>query len=87
MATDKDNGILLYKEDHDPLALELYQGHIRLIYDIASYPPTTVYRYHMSLHYMFDIYMWYALAVALCVSVSMWTLLSPLVQLSLKLPL
>lgn len=44
VATDKDNGILLYKEDHDPLALELYQGHIRLIYDIANYPPTTVYR-------------------------------------------
>uniref|UniRef100_A0A3Q3J1P2 Slit homolog 3 (Drosophila) n=1 Tax=Monopterus albus TaxID=43700 RepID=A0A3Q3J1P2_MONAL len=43
VATDKDNGILLYKEDHDPLALELYQGHIRLIYDIANYPPTTVY--------------------------------------------
>ncbi|XP_030621453.1 slit homolog 3 protein [Chanos chanos] len=43
MATDKDNGILLYKEDHDPLALELYQGHIRLIYDIGKYPPTTVY--------------------------------------------
>uniref|UniRef100_A0AAQ4RR43 Slit homolog 3 (Drosophila) n=1 Tax=Gasterosteus aculeatus aculeatus TaxID=481459 RepID=A0AAQ4RR43_GASAC len=41
VATDKDNGILLYKEDHDPLALELYQGHIRLIYDIANYPPTT----------------------------------------------
>lgn len=45
VATDKDNGILLYKEDHDPLAIELYQGHIRLIYDIANYPPTTVYRY------------------------------------------
>uniref|UniRef100_A0A4W6FAI5 Slit homolog 3 (Drosophila) n=1 Tax=Lates calcarifer TaxID=8187 RepID=A0A4W6FAI5_LATCA len=43
VSTDKDNGILLYKEDHDPLALELYQGHIRLIYDIANYPPTTVY--------------------------------------------
>ncbi|MEQ2262693.1 hypothetical protein XENORESO_019487 [Xenotaenia resolanae] len=43
VATNKDNGILLYKEDHDPLALELYQGHIRLIYDIANYPPTTVY--------------------------------------------
>uniref|UniRef100_A0A8C1Z2X8 Slit homolog 3 (Drosophila) n=1 Tax=Cyprinus carpio TaxID=7962 RepID=A0A8C1Z2X8_CYPCA len=43
IATDKDNGILLYKEDHDPLALELYQGHIRLIYDVAKYPPTTVY--------------------------------------------
>ena len=44
VATDKDNGILLYKEDRDPLALELYQGHIRLIYDISNYPPTTVYR-------------------------------------------
>ncbi|XP_036424374.1 slit homolog 3 protein isoform X1 [Colossoma macropomum] len=43
VATDKDNGMLLYKEDHDPLALELYQGHIRLMYDIAKYPPTTVY--------------------------------------------
>ena len=52
VATDKDNGILLYKEDHDPLALELYQGHIRLIYDIANYPPTTVYRYdtHTNTH-------------------------------------
>ncbi|CAG08296.1 unnamed protein product [Tetraodon nigroviridis] len=44
VATEKDNGILLYKDDHDPLALELYQGHIRLIYDFANYPPTTVYR-------------------------------------------
>ncbi|XP_061832767.1 slit homolog 3 protein isoform X2 [Nerophis lumbriciformis] len=43
VATDKDNGVLLYKEDLDPLALELYQGHIRLIYDMANYPPTTVY--------------------------------------------
>ncbi|XP_037531385.1 slit homolog 3 protein [Nematolebias whitei] len=43
VATAKDYGILLYKEDHDPLALELYQGHIRLIYGIASYLPTTVY--------------------------------------------
>ncbi|XP_011609228.2 slit homolog 3 protein isoform X1 [Takifugu rubripes] len=43
VATEKDNGILLYKDDHDPLALELYQGHIRLIYDITNYPPTTVY--------------------------------------------
>ncbi|KAK1803937.1 hypothetical protein P4O66_003876 [Electrophorus voltai] len=44
VATDKDHGVLLYKEDHDPLALELYQGHIRLMYDITKYPPTTVYR-------------------------------------------
>lgn len=44
MATDKDNGMLFYKKDHDPLAVELYQGHIRLMYDIAKYPPTTVYR-------------------------------------------
>ncbi|KAJ8015241.1 hypothetical protein DPEC_G00024090 [Dallia pectoralis] len=43
MATDKDNGMLLYKDDLDPLALELYQGHIRIIYDVANYPPTTVY--------------------------------------------
>lgn len=44
MATDKDNGILLYKGDNDPLALELYQGHVRLVYDSPSAPPTTVYR-------------------------------------------
>uniref|UniRef100_A0A4W4FWX0 Slit homolog 3 (Drosophila) n=1 Tax=Electrophorus electricus TaxID=8005 RepID=A0A4W4FWX0_ELEEL len=43
VATDKDHGVLLYKEDHEPLALELYQGHIRLMYDITKYPPTTVY--------------------------------------------
>lgn len=44
VATDKDNGILLYKGDNDPLALELYQGHVRLIYDTMNSPPTTVYR-------------------------------------------
>lgn len=44
VATDKDNGILLYKGDNDPLALELYQGHVRLIYDTLNSPPTTVYR-------------------------------------------
>uniref|UniRef100_A0A674K8Q4 Slit guidance ligand 3 n=1 Tax=Terrapene triunguis TaxID=2587831 RepID=A0A674K8Q4_9SAUR len=43
VATDKDNGILLYKGDNDPLALELYQGHVRLIYDTLTSPPTTVY--------------------------------------------
>ncbi|XP_006115817.1 slit homolog 3 protein [Pelodiscus sinensis] len=43
VATDKDNGILLYKGDNDPLALELYQGHVRLIYDTLNSPPTTVY--------------------------------------------
>lgn len=43
VATDKDNGILLYKGDNDPLALELYQGHVRLVYDSPSAPPTTVY--------------------------------------------
>lgn len=43
VATDKDNGILLYKGDNDPLALELYQGHVRLVYDSLSSPPTTVY--------------------------------------------
>lgn len=44
VATDKDNGILLYKGDNDPLALELYQGHVRLVYDSLSSPPSTVYR-------------------------------------------
>uniref|UniRef100_A0A803STV9 Slit guidance ligand 3 n=1 Tax=Anolis carolinensis TaxID=28377 RepID=A0A803STV9_ANOCA len=43
VATDKDNGILLYKGDNDPLALELYQGHVRLIYDTLNSPPTTIY--------------------------------------------
>uniref|UniRef100_A0A670YIW6 Slit guidance ligand 3 n=1 Tax=Pseudonaja textilis TaxID=8673 RepID=A0A670YIW6_PSETE len=43
VATDKDNGILLYKGDNDPLALELYQGHVRLIYDTVNAPPTTIY--------------------------------------------
>lgn len=43
VATDKDNGILLYKGDNDPLALELYQGHVRLVYDSLSALPTTVY--------------------------------------------
>ncbi|XP_023650749.2 slit homolog 3 protein [Paramormyrops kingsleyae] len=43
VVTDTDNAILLYKADQDPLALELYQGHVRLVYYISGYPPTTVY--------------------------------------------
>ncbi|KAM6924252.1 slit homolog 3 protein [Xenentodon cancila] len=43
VATDRDYGILFYKEDQDPLSVELYQGHVRLIYDISNFPPTTVY--------------------------------------------
>ncbi|XP_043925467.1 slit homolog 3 protein-like isoform X2 [Protopterus annectens] len=43
VSTNRDNGLLLYKGDNEPLSLELYQGHVRLIYDTASYPPTTVY--------------------------------------------
>ncbi|KAG5849467.1 hypothetical protein ANANG_G00110760 [Anguilla anguilla] len=43
IATDEDNGILLYKGDIDHIAVELYRGRLRVSYDTGSYPPSAIY--------------------------------------------
>ncbi|MGH0167412.1 UNVERIFIED_CONTAM: hypothetical protein FKN15_052811, partial [Acipenser sinensis] len=43
IATDEDNGILLYKGDKDHIAVELYRGRVRVSYDTGSYPSSAIY--------------------------------------------
>uniref|UniRef100_A0A5F8H8T2 Slit homolog 1 protein n=1 Tax=Monodelphis domestica TaxID=13616 RepID=A0A5F8H8T2_MONDO len=43
VATAEDNGILLYNGDNDHIAVELYQGHVRVSYDPGSYPSSAIY--------------------------------------------
>lgn len=44
VSTAEDNGILLYNGDNDHIAVELYQGHVRVSYDPGSYPSSAIYR-------------------------------------------
>lgn len=44
VSTAEDNGILLYNGDNDHMAVELYQGHVRVSYDPGSYPSSAIYR-------------------------------------------
>uniref|UniRef100_A0A6I8RF58 Slit homolog 1 protein n=1 Tax=Xenopus tropicalis TaxID=8364 RepID=A0A6I8RF58_XENTR len=43
VSTAEDNGILLYNGDHDHMAVELYQGHVRVSYDPGSFPSSAIY--------------------------------------------
>uniref|UniRef100_A0A8C3FWQ2 Slit homolog 1 protein n=1 Tax=Chrysemys picta bellii TaxID=8478 RepID=A0A8C3FWQ2_CHRPI len=43
VSTAEDNGILLYNGDRDHMAVELYQGHVRVSYDPGSYPSSAIY--------------------------------------------
>ncbi|KAB0405822.1 hypothetical protein E2I00_013743, partial [Balaenoptera physalus] len=43
VSTAEDNGILLYNGDDDHIAVELYQGHVRVSYDPGSYPSSAIY--------------------------------------------
>lgn len=44
VSTAEDNGILLYNGDTDHMAVELYQGHVRVSYDPGTYPSSAIYR-------------------------------------------
>lgn len=35
---------MLYNGDNDHIAVELYQGHVRVSYDPGSYPSSAIYR-------------------------------------------
>ncbi|MEQ2193291.1 hypothetical protein XENOCAPTIV_026666 [Xenoophorus captivus] len=43
--TAEDNGILLYNGDNDHIAVELFQGHVKVSYDPGSQPGHAIYRY------------------------------------------
>uniref|UniRef100_UPI00398EF0D9 slit homolog 2 protein isoform X1 n=1 Tax=Pristiophorus japonicus TaxID=55135 RepID=UPI00398EF0D9 len=43
VATDEDNGILLYKGDRDHIAVELFRGRVRVSYDTGVYPTSAIY--------------------------------------------
>ncbi|KAL4641042.1 hypothetical protein GN956_G11784 [Arapaima gigas] len=43
VSTAEDNGILLYNGDSDHIAVELYQGHVKVSYDPGSQPGHAIY--------------------------------------------
>lgn len=43
VSTAEDNGILLYNGDSDHMAVELYQGHVRVSYDPGTHPSSAIY--------------------------------------------
>ncbi|XP_078669128.1 slit homolog 2 protein-like isoform X5 [Branchiostoma floridae x Branchiostoma belcheri] len=45
VATDQDNGILLYNGIIDHIAVELFRGRVRVSYDVGNYPGSTIYSY------------------------------------------
>lgn len=45
VSTAEGNGILLYNGDSDHMAVELYQGHVRVSYDPGTHPSSAIYRY------------------------------------------
>jgi slit protein 2 len=48
-ATEQDNGVLLYDGQSEHLAVELFNGRIRVSYDVGNYPVSTMYRHVFSL--------------------------------------
>lgn len=43
-ATTQENGVLLYDGHQEHLAVELFNGRIRVSYDVGNYPVSTMYR-------------------------------------------
>ncbi|NXE58698.1 SLIT1 protein, partial [Calcarius ornatus] len=43
VSTAEGNGILLYNGDSDHMAVELYQGHVRVSYDPGTHPSSAIY--------------------------------------------
>ena len=47
-ATEQENGVLLYDGQSEHLAVELFNGRIRVSYDVGNYPVSTMYRHVFS---------------------------------------
>lgn len=46
-ATEQENGVLLYDGQSEHLAVELFNGRIRVSYDVGNYPVSTMYSFEM----------------------------------------
>lgn len=46
-ATTQENGVLLYDGHQEHLAVELFNGRIRVSYDVGNYPVSTMYSFEM----------------------------------------
>ncbi|XP_044761179.1 protein slit isoform X1 [Coccinella septempunctata] len=46
-ATTEENGVLLYNGHQEHLAVELFNGRIRVSYDVGNYPVSTMYSFEM----------------------------------------
>ncbi|CAH1393719.1 unnamed protein product [Nezara viridula] len=46
-ATTQENGVLLYDGQSEHLAVELFNGRIRVSYDVGNYPVSTMYSFEM----------------------------------------
>ena len=44
-STEQENGVLLYDGQNEHLAVELFNGRVRVSYDVGNYPVSTMYRY------------------------------------------
>ncbi|KAJ8984694.1 hypothetical protein NQ317_004953, partial [Molorchus minor] len=44
-ATTQENGVIIYDGHQEHLAVELFNGRIRVSYDVGNYPVSTMYRY------------------------------------------
>lgn len=44
-STTQDNGVILYDGQSEHLAVELFNGRIRVSYDVGNYPVSTMFRY------------------------------------------
>lgn len=46
--TTQENGVLLYDgKDNEHIAVELFNGRVRVSYDVGNYPTSTMYSYEM----------------------------------------
>lgn len=43
-STSQENGVLMYDGEREHLAVELFNGRIRVSYDVGNYPVSTMYR-------------------------------------------
>ncbi|KAK7794524.1 hypothetical protein R5R35_011286 [Gryllus longicercus] len=46
-ATEQENGVLLYDGQNEHIAVELFNGRIRVSYDVGNYPVSTMYSFEM----------------------------------------
>lgn len=46
-STTQQNGVLMYDGNNEHFAVELFNGRIRVSYDVGNYPTSTMYSFEM----------------------------------------